>query len=297
MATVSEETHRSVSDDEVDQLTAQAASLSITTSSSATTTTTTITTDTDTTTAEVINSNSPSSYVPYFTNYLLVDTVEKVVDAIVAIRKYKFIAIDLEGVDLCREGRVSIIQITSRENFVYLFDITTLKEKAFEHGLKSLLEDVTVGKVFFDLRADCDALFHQFQVHPKNVLDCQIAFMKAPEQRRSRFNIGFRKALLVTGVLSAKQREKMAAIKEAGNKLFSPEHGGSYEVFDARPLAPELLDYLVTDVVVLLDLLEEQLRLSGLSMYMLEKFSDTRMQKTINSVETPKGRQMAIKDF
>lgn len=312
MATLKESTPESCATDkvdDVDQLSLKTTSLSINISSTTDTTISNIIieekTDTDDSKAkESTDDDSEAndnvfipSYVPFFNNYLLVDTIQKVIDSVAELRLCTMIAIDLEGIELCRDGRVSIIQITSRANFVYLFDITTLKQSAFDHGLKSLIEDITIGKVFFDLRADCDALFHQFQVLPKNVLDCQIAYMKAPEQRRSRFNIGFRKALLATQVLTLKKREKMAAIKEAGCKLFAPELGGSYEVFDARPLAHELLDYLVTDVVVLLDLLDEQLRLSGLSMYMLQKLSDTRMHKTINSIETPKGRHMAIKDF
>lgn len=307
---VNEPVHTSVGnlEDEVDQLALKAEALSISHSDivSTNTDTNSKTAATETEVTEEIPSIATddsiatpiiASYVPYFSNYMLVDTVQKVIDAIQLIRRYKFIAIDLEGIELCREGRISIVQITSRENFVYLFDITTLQESAFDNGLKDLLEDVDISKVFFDLRSDCDALFHQYHARPRNVLDCQIAFMKAPEQRRSRFNIGFRKALLATEVLTAKKREKMASIKEAGCKLFAPELGGSYEVFDMRPLPPELLDYLVTDVVVLLDLLDEQLRLSGLSMHMLGKLSEARMNKTIDSPETPKGKQMAIKDF
>ena len=44
------------------------------------------------------------------------------------------LALDLEGVDLCRHGRVSIVQIlASTSNVIWLVDITTLGRAAFDH--------------------------------------------------------------------------------------------------------------------------------------------------------------------
>jgi exonuclease 3'-5' domain-containing protein 1 len=44
------------------------------------------------------------------------------------------LAIDLEGVDLCRNGRVSIVQIfADTSNVIWLVDITTLGKAAFDH--------------------------------------------------------------------------------------------------------------------------------------------------------------------
>jgi exonuclease 3'-5' domain-containing protein 1 len=44
------------------------------------------------------------------------------------------LAIDLEGVNLCRHGRVSIIQIfADTSNVIWLIDITTLGREAFDH--------------------------------------------------------------------------------------------------------------------------------------------------------------------
>jgi exonuclease 3'-5' domain-containing protein 1 len=44
------------------------------------------------------------------------------------------------------------------------------------------------------------------------------------------------------------------AVKEAGVKLFAPEKGGSYEVFEKRPLDPRILAYCAQDVALLPDL-------------------------------------------
>ncbi|CAK1357274.1 unnamed protein product [Cercospora beticola] len=38
-------------------------------------------------------------------------------------------------------------------------------------------------------------------------------------------------------------------VKKKGCRLFAPEHGGDYAVFDRRPLAKEILDYSTQDVI------------------------------------------------
>ena len=44
------------------------------------------------------------------------------------------LALDLEGVDLCRKGRVSIVQIfADTSDVIWLVDITTLGREAFDH--------------------------------------------------------------------------------------------------------------------------------------------------------------------
>ena len=64
------------------------------------------------------------------------------------------LAIDLEGVDLCRYGRISILQIlAAHSSIIWLVDITTLGRVAFEHvdnegcSLRSILEGGETQKV------------------------------------------------------------------------------------------------------------------------------------------------------
>lgn len=48
--------------------------------------------------------------------------------------------------------------------------------------------------------------------------------------------------------MSLTQRAEWRSVKEKGIKLFAPEHGGSYEVFNTRPLAEEVREYCIQDV-------------------------------------------------
>lgn len=47
------------------------------------------------------------------------------------------------------------------------------------------------------------------------------------------------------------ENEAFQRMKKAGMKLFAPEQGGSYEVFNKRPLPEDLTRYCAQDVKVL----------------------------------------------
>jgi len=65
------------------------------------------------------------------------------------------LAVDLEGVNLNRNGRISLIQILGNGTSatIWLIDVTTLKAEAFNHAnatgksLKSILESSNTTKV------------------------------------------------------------------------------------------------------------------------------------------------------
>ena len=79
--------------------------------------------------------------------------------------------VDLEGIDLCRNGSISIIQVyASPTSKTYLIDVFTMGALAFStpstNGLtlKSLLEDASIMKAFYDCRNDNDALWNLYQI-------------------------------------------------------------------------------------------------------------------------------------
>jgi len=55
----------------------------------------------------------------------------------------------------------------------FVFDL--LKVNPFELGLKEILEDQTIIKIFHDFCEDTSALVKQYQVHCERVFDTQIA--------------------------------------------------------------------------------------------------------------------------
>ena len=92
--------------------------------------------------------------------------------------------IDLEGVDLCREGSLSILTLMIDTGIptrrVCLFDIHLLGAQAFntagvnQKTLKDILQDDKIPKVFFDVRNDSDALFAHFGMALQGAEDVQL---------------------------------------------------------------------------------------------------------------------------
>lgn len=165
------------------------------------------------------------------------------------------IYMDLEGINLCRYGTVSILQVHSRPTKKnYLVDIMTLGKAAFEtsgtrtsNTFKSILESLYIPKVFFDVRRDSDALYHHFHITLRGVQDLQLmelATRKYPKKTVA----GLRQCILSDLKLKEVNRRNWIEAKEAGSKLFAPEKGGSYEVFNLRPLPEEIRAYCIQDV-------------------------------------------------
>lgn len=162
--------------------------------------------------------------------------------------------IDLEGTNLSRNGTISILQIfVSSTQSTYLVDIYTLKDKAFSHSasdgltLRSILESPSIPKVFFDVRNDSDALFGHYGINLAGVQDLQLMEL-ATRTFSKRLVNGLGKCIEHDAPMTISERTRWKACKDAGRNLFAPECGGSYEVFIARPLSAEIIQYCAQDV-------------------------------------------------
>lgn len=92
------------------------------------------------------------------------------------------IGVDCEGIS--RNRNLSLIQVSTNDlcltmkqvgfsGHCYIFDL--LKVNPFPIGLKKILEDRDIVKVFHDFCEDTSALVRQFEVHCDGVFDTQIA--------------------------------------------------------------------------------------------------------------------------
>lgn len=90
------------------------------------------------------------------------------------------VGVDCEGVSLSRTGQLCLVQVSTEMEkdtglfHVYLFDVVALGEKAFSCGLSALLTAPHPRKLFYDVRRDSEALYHQFGVKLQGVLDIQL---------------------------------------------------------------------------------------------------------------------------
>lgn len=92
-------------------------------------------------------------------------------------------ALDLEGDNLSRHGKINFIQIFLPQiDKVYIFECSSLGKTEIQSALRPILENESNPKYMFDCRSDSDALYHQYGIELKGVVDVQL------------FEIGYRKS-------------------------------------------------------------------------------------------------------
>ncbi|KAJ6482476.1 hypothetical protein C8R45DRAFT_1099762 [Mycena sanguinolenta] len=149
---------------------------------------------------------------------------------------------------------------TSDNDTIWLVNGVVRRADAFDvtGAGGQLLSDLS-WRVVPSKRNDSDALFNLFRVSLANLYDLQlleVAVRSSKPGARPRFLKGL-VATLETYIAQKKPAavvRKWARVKEAGLRLFAPDHGGRYEVFGNRLLAPALVKYCAQDVALLHDL-------------------------------------------
>ena len=108
--------------------------------------------------------------------YVFIADAASARDAVRCIDAWKTIAVDCEGERLGRAGTLSLVQVATPDNHVYLFDMhdATLRETVLEAGLRRVLESRKITKYMHDCRGDSDALWHIAHTRLCGVLDTQI---------------------------------------------------------------------------------------------------------------------------
>lgn len=95
--------------------------------------------------------------------------------------------------------------------------------------LKSLLENTSIAKAFFDVRNDSDALYNQFEVYLQGVVDLQLMEWKIRTRAKKYLN-GLARCLenLFAQSHMIVEAAEWRRAKQAGLQLFAPERGGDY---------------------------------------------------------------------
>lgn len=165
--------------------------------------------------------------------------------------------LDLEGVNLGRHGSVSIISLyVLKKKRIYLIDIHQLGKTAFSTtnssaiSLRTVLESPTISKVIFDIRNDSDALFSHYGISVDGIKDLQLMEL-ATRKHSMTFVAGLAKCVEKDSPISTAAKAEWQRTKEAASRLYDPSKGGRYEVFNERPMRPEIVQYCARDVALL----------------------------------------------
>lgn len=153
------------------------------------------------------------------------------------------LAMDVEGVDLGRKGKVSLVQIADHKKCLLVDLLNKDKDDRLVTWLKSLLEDKKIRKVIHDVKMDFDALFHLFNIRLTNVHDTTVWHQLISGQ----INKSLNDVLAYNGLTSNVNRDASVYL---GNASF----------WATRPLTSQMIDWASGDVGKLLDLYEKQIR-------------------------------------
>lgn len=238
--------------------------------------------------------------------YIVVDTASGIVDLVNTLASLPenapSIYVDLEGVNFSPNGTISIMQIHVLQHFrTYLVDIHTLGDKAFSQStstgqtLRKILEYPSKPKVFFDVRNDADALFYHYRVELAGVQDLQL--MELATRRASRKRVKGLASCIAKDITTIDPEEVQAwrAAKEKGLMLFAPDRGGSYMIFNERPLSKDIIQYCVQDVELLPSLwIEYRRKLTPNWKIRVEAESMNRVRRSISPSYQPHGKTKAM---
>ncbi|EEP78734.1 predicted protein [Uncinocarpus reesii 1704] len=209
---------------------------------------------------------------------------------------------DFEGVNLCRLGSISIIQLLVQpEDHVYLIDVHVLGPLAFttsgKNGdtLKTIFESPEILKGIFDVRNDSNALYFLYGVALQGVEDIQL--MEVACRRGLQTYLSGLARCIDLDLISLGFGEKRVwkAAKEKGGRLFRPEAGGSFEVFNTRPMLEDIRAYCVCDVQYLPKLRDRYWnRLPVALRHLVQQFTNDRIRESQTLIYEPNGRHKAL---
>lgn len=102
------------------------------------------------------------------------------------------------------------------------------------------------------MRNDADALYHLFKIDVRGAYDLQI--LELAVRHSLRRGTDYLNGLSRSIETYVKPRQDWKKVKDAGVQLFSPKLGGSYKVFESRPLDSRIMAYCAQDVTLLFEL-------------------------------------------
>jgi len=176
-----------------------------------------------------------------------IDSIQKCKVAVEELSIKDIIAVDCEWSgprDVPRSQDLCLLQIADAYERAYIFDIFVGGKDLFDKGgLKGLLENPKILKIFHDCRWDSDILWHQMEVKIQNVFDTQVGY--ACYRRQQEFftplPVGL-KSLVKRFALGGTHTSKDEAREDMDNKE---------DYWKIRPLTELMLKYAREDVLLL----------------------------------------------
>ncbi|KAL4229085.1 hypothetical protein ACF0H5_012124 [Mactra antiquata] len=165
------------------------------------------------------------------------------------LQKEKIIAMAAEGINIGKEGPVTLIQIGTCSGHVFIFDILQNLHLIDKGRLRFLLQDENVMKVVHDCSAVCAALTYQFATNLTNVFDTQIAHLIIQEHKGRRLPSGIKLSEICLQYSEDTSKFFTYDWRTNSKAIWMAMMGNFWAL---RPLTPEMIEFAAGDVIVLI---------------------------------------------
>lgn len=171
--------------------------------------------------------------------------------------KEKVLAVDCQGVHLGAKGTLTLLQIGTSKEEVYLFDVHHCDKLLSVAELKRVLESEDIVKVMYNCSKDSGALRSHFNISLQNVFDVKVAHVIL-EERKGRQLIP--KLWLDRVCKIYVPNASVSENKEEIMRKYAKENSGFWEI---RPLKEDMKLYAAGNVRNLIKVYEKQKCLIG----------------------------------
>ncbi|XP_060067618.1 uncharacterized protein LOC132547832 [Ylistrum balloti] len=178
-------------------------------------------------------------------NVEVVVDVSRCLDVVRKLEKCDVIAVDAEGVQLGKDGPLTLLQVGTIDHDVFLFDIHVNKDLFTKGRLQDILTSNRIIKVMHSCSGDSAALYYQFNIRLHNVFDTQVANLVI-EERKGRELVPLMKLDDLCQKYSSVA--KVADEKDAVKNTWVREIG---DLWAKRPLSDEMIHYAAGDVTAI----------------------------------------------
>ncbi|OWF49749.1 protein RRP6-like 1 [Mizuhopecten yessoensis] len=175
----------------------------------------------------------------------VITDVSRCRDVVRELEKCDVIAVDAEGVQLGKDGPLTLLQVGTLDHVVYLFDIHTNKDLFIQGKLQDILTSTKIKKVIHSCSGDSAALYYQFNIRLRNVFDTQVAHLVIQEGEGRELA-----SMLKLEDLCKKYSSvaKVADQKDAIKDMWVKEIG---DLWARRPLSDDMVEYAAGDVTAI----------------------------------------------